>query len=172
MGIPEALGPRYNQRTFSESTTLPSPGTPGAADWGVLVPPLLQRGWLALWRCQIMRKPVRGALQGCPSKGLAASQRKSTSTKHCCFVFSSECVSRGLGWVSGGVVVLVLVVVVEGNTLLPPSDSTISFSSSTDHSSSSDGLIMPYTVTNGECDRGPCLLSYIFTKFVSVHNIA
>lgn len=49
-----------------------------------------------------MRKPVRGALQGCPSKGLAASQQDPPAPNTAA-LFPSECVSRGLGCVSSGV---------------------------------------------------------------------
>lgn len=42
---------------------------------------------------------------------------------------------------------------------------------SADHISGSHGLIIPHN-TNGDYDRVPYLLSYIFTKLGSVHNIA
>lgn len=45
------------------------------------------------------------------------------------------------------------------------------FYNSADHISGSHGLIIPHN-TNGDYDRVPYLLSYIFTKLGSVHNIA
>lgn len=84
-----------------------------------------------------MRKPVRGALQGCPSKGLAASQQDPPAPNTAA-LFPSECVSRGLGCVSSGVGRGRRGEGYEGEgmrqTALPSSDSAIS---------SATGLITP-----------------------------
>lgn len=86
-----------------------------------------------------MRKPVRGALQGCPSEGLAASLHQHQTLLLCCFFcFSSECVSRGLGRVSG-----------VGGGAEPIGLYNLSYES-TDNISGSDGLIILDTETNGE----------------------
>lgn len=115
-----------------------------------------------------MRKPVRGALQGCPSKGLAASQQNPPAPNTAALFFLTASLQRsrlcvrwagGVGGGGGGVELLLFRLY---NL----------FYSSTYHISGSDGLIIPHTVTNGECDRAPYLLSYIFTKFVPVHDVA
>lgn len=87
MGIPEALGLRYNQRTFSKSTTLPSLGT-------------LEAGWSRRPHAPSSTAGLAGTLEMPDNE--EACQRgtstvplqrphcfltKSTSTKHCCFVF-------------------------------------------------------------------------------------
>lgn len=115
-----------------------------------------------------MRKPVRGALQGCPSKGLVASPPAPNTAA----LFSSESISRGLGCVStgdgwegrGGWV---------GGGLLPSRLHNLLYNSSTstDHISGSDELIILHTVTNGRV-QVPYLLSYIFAKFVYVDDVA
>lgn len=126
------------------------------------MPPLLQQGWLALWRCKIMRKAVRGALQGCSSKGLVASQQNPPAP-NTATLFSSEHVSRGLGCVSS------VCVCVWGGPKLPHFGLYNVFCTSTDHINGSHWFILPYTVTIGV----PYLLSYIFTKFglcIILHN--
>lgn len=122
-----------------------------------------------------MRKPVRGALQGCPSKGLAASPPAPNTAA----LFSSESISRGLGCVStgdewegrgrlGGGAVRFAQLPSRLHNLLYNS------STSTDHISGSDELIILHTVTNGRV-QVPYLLSYIFAKFVylwmMLHNL-
>ncbi len=144
MGIPEALGLRYNQWTFSESTTLPSLGTPRA-------------GWLRRPRAPSSTAGLAGTLEmpdneeACqrgtsrvPLQRPRCFSTKSTSTKRRCFVFFRVHLQRSwfcVQWGGGEGAVR------RTKRLLFRLDNL--FYNSTYHISGSDGLIIPYTVTNG-----------------------
>lgn len=167
MGIPEALSLRYNQRTFSESTTLPSLATLGAGWSRRPHAPSSTAGLAGTLEMPDNEEACQRGTSRVPLQWPRCFLTKSTSTKHYCFVFLRVRLQRSwlcVQWGGG----------VGEPSFFPSSDFTISFYNSTDHISGSDGLIILHTVTNGECDReqAPDLFSYIFTKFGSVHNIA